>query len=56
MRNGSQDQKIWLRKLSRAKHSFQKVLGKFWNFWSGWRVFGTKDSALVEFGIFSMIF
>jgi hypothetical protein len=25
-------------------------------FWSGWRVFGAKDRALVEFGKFSGIF
>jgi hypothetical protein len=44
------ESKIWLSKLS-GQNSLLGGSGAFLElFWSDWRVFGTKDMALVKFG------
>jgi hypothetical protein len=50
MWNGALDKKIWALEACRGKTVFSGGSGVVLEFLSGWRVFGTKDSALAEFG------
>jgi hypothetical protein len=57
IRNGALDPKRWALDAFRGKKVFSRGSKEMLEFfWSGWRVFGAKDRALVEFGKFSGIF